>query len=818
MPSSVRCACPRRRNPQTVSDPLRLPSDTRYHFMVVVVLVATVLIFTAVSLSVIGHREEFAQCQDRASRLQPAVVTAVDQLQWRRVYHECLQATHRTIGGSALAWFLGSWVLVGAYYVGPAGRGFSSRADRRHKPMGNLYPEIRDEITRLAEKVGIGTSMTFMMDLRHGAPLRVLGRQRVPRLVLSHGARKDYYQNRGRFAARILHEFAHLIHKDVRQYYFALAAVRTAMMCGLLMSVGVVVVVWASGESISTAFAFSWRMAALFGLSFLALRDFLRSREVFADLRTARWLGDTAPLQAALATLRADETSPPGGPGGSFKDRLRRLAGPAAVPAALFRTHPSVQSRLDALEDPWAMLRVRLSTVFGAGIVAAILASSLTFMLEMLGSGRWWEPYVTELSGGVASAFLTLLLAAGVRRDVHLHRIGRVPARAPTTRRAATMAITVTAGLVLGKLLALDAIYDRTSAWPPHILGVMATAVTVFVLLVWLYAGARLLFSAAEPTHAAHRVLLGSTVLVGAAVLAQTHKFDAVLDVLATMRRGAEDVPGLPASRLPSAAGVLELHLGKLIGNPLTWVVIALAIWIPVRLHRFNALRATTLVTAGPSVGALVPDAGRAENEQTATRSTPATPARPVEPGSAEPPAEERPPGPLTPTRPEMTAVLAIAVVAGCWTLVARGCTASSAAIVGSFMTAALCTWQAHRGKPLMTPPVLAGYVWIVLCLIFQARNAHFGADEVTGLATWTTLVCVVPVVRNWSSTGSRNPHVLALMGGLAAAHGMAVLLTAVGAAPLIAGLLWILGKRTGTSEMALIAGTAVALLAIPHT
>ncbi len=151
--------------------------------------------------------------------------------------------------------------------------------------------------------------MTFLFDLRRGAPLRVLGRQTSPRLVLTNGAREDFQNDRSRFTARILHEFAHLVHMDVRQYYLALAVVRTATMTSLFMTAGVVIVVLASGETISTLFAFLWRIAALFGLSFLALRDFLRSREVFADLRTAQWLGDTAPLRAALATLRADDTA-----------------------------------------------------------------------------------------------------------------------------------------------------------------------------------------------------------------------------------------------------------------------------------------------------------------------------------------------------------------------------------------------------------------------------------------------------------------------------------------------------------------------------
>ncbi len=184
-----------------------------------------------------------------------------------------------------------------------------------------------------------------------------------------------------------------------------------------------------------------------------------------------------------------------------------------------------------------------MSTVFGAGIVAAVLASSMNCMLEMLGSDRWWEPYVTDFAGGLAGGFLTLLLAAGIRRDVHLHRLGHASGGAPTMPRLVAMSITITVGLVLGKLL----------AWTPSMTGPRHGPRTTWrswprprpSSSFWSGCiGARLLFSADEPTHAAHRRMLGWTTLVGAALLAQAHKLDAVLDAFSSMQRGVADVPG----------------------------------------------------------------------------------------------------------------------------------------------------------------------------------------------------------------------------------------------------------------------------------
>ncbi len=94
------------------------------------------------------------------------------------------------------------------------------------------------------------------------------------------------------------------------------------------------------------------------------------------------------------------------------------------------------------------------------------------------------------------------------------------------------------------------------------------------------------------------------------------------------------------------------------------------------------------------------------------------------------------------PTRGETAAVLLIAAITCCWTLAAHGPSVPSAVVVASFATAALSTWQAHRRKPLTTPPIVVGYVLVAFLLMLQVHNTHFGQDAVSGLVIWPTLVC----------------------------------------------------------------------------
>ena len=222
-----------------------------------------------------------------------------------------------------------------------------------------------------------------------------------PRVVLPPAAAVRW-RDPGLFDPLVLHELAHVWHRDValawlaRSVWYALAP---------LLALPVVVALLSSDRSI--LFDFLWRAALLALTAALISARLLRSREHDADLRAAQITGDARPV---IALLR--QVPPQARPG-----RLRQL----------LARHPAPSQRILALEQPERVTGLTFLDCFISAFLAALLFPLALNVLVVLftGAGR------TDL-GELAAALLAGPLLGG---SVGLGYGGQRCCRAPPEPR-----------------------------------------------------------------------------------------------------------------------------------------------------------------------------------------------------------------------------------------------------------------------------------------------------------------------------------------------------------------------------------------------
>ncbi|MFH8750762.1 M48 family metalloprotease [Streptomyces rimosus] len=235
------------------------------------------------------------------------------------------------------------------------------------------------ELAALHERTGIRSALRFRVDpARMTSGAAVYGRTGSYTVCLHAGLLARRGTDPEGFRAVVLHELAHVHHRDVDYAYASTALWRVFVLLALLPTLAMdawITVLALSGtdspwwpDAATVIFASAGAGLLLAGLVHLARADLLRRRELHADVQAMEWGADPA---------NWNRPEPPGT--ASVVPLLYRLAAP-------LRTHPGWAERRRVLADTGRLSRISPLEMFLTGASAALVTSSLG-TLSFLGEG-----------------------------------------------------------------------------------------------------------------------------------------------------------------------------------------------------------------------------------------------------------------------------------------------------------------------------------------------------------------------------------------------------------------------------------------------
>ncbi|TDK27900.1 hypothetical protein E2F48_01945 [Arthrobacter crusticola] len=238
----------------------------------------------------------------------------------------------------------------------------------------------------------------------------------------------------------VLHEFAHIRHRDVELAWMARSAWYVALLVLLFPVLGAL---W---EGPSLLPHYLWRAALLAVVVEIVAAALLRSREHDADLRAAAEPTSLDAVRSSLGLLSA----------GTSRNWLQGLR----------MRHPMRSERLAILESPHlaadSSLLQTLSAGFHAGVLGPLVVFSATPFLSGTGlilGGIW-------TSAAVTGSLLGLTVGLDVWRSQFADSLahGTDGAGSRTMRKAFKTAVGVSVGLTLGQLVSLAGIGQDVAA------------------------------------------------------------------------------------------------------------------------------------------------------------------------------------------------------------------------------------------------------------------------------------------------------------------------------------------------------------------
>ncbi|UQA97042.1 M48 family metalloprotease [Streptomyces halobius] len=246
------------------------------------------------------------------------------------------------------------------------------------------------ELAALRERTGIRSQLRFRVDpARMTSGASAYGRTGRYTVCLHAGLLARRGTDPEGFRAVVLHELAHVHHRDVDFAYASTALWRVFVLLALLPYLfqnGRVLAIGLSGSTGSpywpgTASMITYSVLSgllLVALVHLARADLLRRRELHADVQAVAWGATAAGWN-------------PSAPSDSVEPLLHRVT-------SLLRTHPGWAERRRVLADTAGLFRVSPLAMFLTGASASLLI---------------WAA-VPGLSGGPGTAWLTTALVAPV--------------------------------------------------------------------------------------------------------------------------------------------------------------------------------------------------------------------------------------------------------------------------------------------------------------------------------------------------------------------------------------------------------------------
>ncbi|WP_030618814.1 M48 family metalloprotease [Streptomyces achromogenes] len=259
----------------------------------------------------------------------------------------------------------------------------------------DVHGRLRPLLDELVTVAGLGRTPRFVVDPASRATGAVaFGRSRRPVIRLDGGLVVTADSEQERFRAVVLHELAHLHHKDIDITYAAVALWRVFLVLVLLPWTGVgldILLLRGSAEVRGVYAPFNTHAQVLGGLLVLAVYlsrlEILRHREIYADLMAVRWGASAQPWQDSAVRRHAGE---------GWRRPFVRIA-------ALWHTHPSPALRRASLADPMALFTLRALPLFLTGLAADILVWHLDALpYEFLWLGTVLVAGLVVGIGGVA--------------------------------------------------------------------------------------------------------------------------------------------------------------------------------------------------------------------------------------------------------------------------------------------------------------------------------------------------------------------------------------------------------------------------------
>lgn len=240
----------------------------------------------------------------------------------------------------------------------------------------------------------------------------------------------------------VLHELAHVHNRDLDRTFLTVAVWRAFVAIAVVpmgLAIGLRLLLLPGGlQARTTDLQVAWRLVALAVLVLLIRNAILRSRELYADIRTAQW--------GARDTLRRLFAEPAGAPVPA--GAARRLT--ASVLWA-FHTHPEPGVRREVVTG--AVVPLDAGPWDGAvlGVVATFAAESIQLTAAWLEGGGWNDGLLS-----IASLPITLLIAVPLAMACGIV-VSRVVMAAQVTgipfgldRFAVGLGVGLVAGAVLG--------------------------------------------------------------------------------------------------------------------------------------------------------------------------------------------------------------------------------------------------------------------------------------------------------------------------------------------------------------------------------
>ncbi|MFI5477354.1 M48 family metallopeptidase [Streptomyces cacaoi] len=381
-------------------------------------------------------------------------------------------------------------VAYGVWWLVVFGTEMSWRVvrNRGRRPLDLMrHPLAAQRIDELASEVGLKRRPRLFVVPRIGDQAFVGGSTWMPVWrpylvvgpgLLALGDRRDDTACQI-FTAVVSHELAHLRNRDVMLLHL-LAGLRCSNLVSALLFTYLLTLDTA-GQG-HTGLLFGALTLTLFALLIeLIIREMLRCRENYADLRAARTRPQELELALRLAERKRTHVAP------------RRLG--RAVLTAWWKCHPSVRARLRLLAEPGGLLRLPWLYVLLGGVLAGVscvtVAASMSNRLHIDPSEKATFFFTNLLVGAPLGSFM----AVGVWRQERHGSSSFARSLADAAARVMLLAIGFIVGCRLTPLTPYGRVYnDATLTLEPVLPWSLGALLCGCVTLVgWPHLAARAL-------------------------------------------------------------------------------------------------------------------------------------------------------------------------------------------------------------------------------------------------------------------------------------------------------------------------------------
>jgi hypothetical protein len=448
------------------ADTLAYPSPTtaRFVLLVLALLAGGLYIGTWVYNLLVG-----ADWFEEAARCLASAPAGAGPLEQQQANEACMASVERRRAGYA---FAGGAATLAAGLLTLALVPAVIERRRGLRPLPQAMAATRTRADELAREAGLRRPPELMLGrssqrdaFSYGFP----GRYRIalpPKAALRP-------RDAAIFDPLLRHELAHIAHHDV-----ALAWLARSVWWAFVPLLLVPVVLSTAQQDLSVTFDYVWRATVVLVTVRLVADALLRVREHDADLAAGRGEDNRQRLRAILSAIRSRR---PHDERRSFMRTLRAQ-------------HPTATRRLEVLDDPTSAVHPTPLDALTASFLAATAAPLIesTASTALTASGR------ITLSGVIAAAvsgsLLGVAVGLGMWRAALYHRLSGRPLR------LAPVALSVGAGLVLGRALSLGQVGTASGLGADHpgvlvvpaLAGVGATAVVTGLALLWADAAPRM--------------------------------------------------------------------------------------------------------------------------------------------------------------------------------------------------------------------------------------------------------------------------------------------------------------------------------------